>query len=386
MNKKFNNDMMCRLLSQINDKLLEQFSEIEKGEVMSYTDKIITKYIMTDDNCAFFVVGYVDVAKSYDYDINETGYAIQFLIQDYDEPDDDNIVMQEYLVLLDERCVNKRFDDFIWYCVNFDNKYPGSKSGKTYKRKHLSLLETKFMTSYRDILQNVSDEVFKELESEETKNIVSISHYNYYTEMTRKNGVPAPKLPKYKEIIEEFNNTPSDTPDESVNSQKKGDDNYIKMDGEFHQFEGGAIRYTKTGKGRFDLIPWIQLEKVLYYGSYTHDYAGNDEVNYTEHDIISFVISHIPEEVIRSITSVKYGNGKFTPKAIAAMLRDLAIHYEKGAEKYGVDNWKKGVPLSSFWDSGARHTCQYLLGLEDEPHWISAIWNMLGYLWVEDNE
>ena len=41
--------------------------------------------------------------------------------------------------------------------------------------------------------------------------------------------------------------------------------NYIKMDGEEAAFEGGAIRYTKTGKGRYDLIPGDIVQDVLAY-------------------------------------------------------------------------------------------------------------------------
>ena len=47
----------------------------------------------------------------------------------------------------------------------------------------------------------------------------------------------------------------------STDDDKK--DYNIKMDGEYRQFEGGGIRYTKTGKGRFDLIPSIALIRVM---------------------------------------------------------------------------------------------------------------------------
>jgi hypothetical protein len=67
------------------------------------------------------------------------------------------------------------------------------------------------------------------------------------------------------------------------------------------------------------------------------------------------------------------------------MLLDLAIHFEKGAAKYGENNWKKGIPSSSFEDSGFRHLCQWMSGNTDEPHHISAIWNMICWYWVNDN-
>ena len=63
------------------------------------------------------------------------------------------------------------------------------------------------------------------------------------------------------------------------------------------------------------------------------------------------------------------------------MLRDLAIHFQKGAEKYGVDNWKNGIPATgggrggSFEDSGLRHLNQYFRGETDENHFAAALWN-----------
>ena len=41
------------------------------------------------------------------------------------------------------------------------------------------------------------------------------------------------------------------------------EDYEIKMDGDKAEFDGGAIRYTKTGKGRFDLIPKDVYQRVL---------------------------------------------------------------------------------------------------------------------------
>lgn len=54
----------------------------------------------------------------------------------------------------------------------------------------------------------------------------------------------------------------------------------------------------------------------------------------------------------------------------------LAKHTEMGIEKYGERNWEKGIPISSFWDSGERHLIQFLLGMDDENHLIAAIWNL----------
>lgn len=58
-------------------------------------------------------------------------------------------------------------------------------------------------------------------------------------------------------------------------------------------------------------------------------------------------------------------------------IRALAIHYQKGCEKYGERNWEKGIPVARFIDSAIRHIFQFLDGLDDENHLISAAWNIL---------
>jgi len=73
---------------------------------------------------------------------------------------------------------------------------------------------------------------------------------------------------------------------------------------------------------------------------------------------------------------VNEGKGRFDllpPQAIRA----LAIHYQKGCQKYGERNWEKGIPISRYIDSAIRHLFQFLDGLDDENHLISTAWNIL---------
>ena len=81
-------------------------------------------------------------------------------------------------------------------------------------------------------------------------------------------------------------------------------------------FESGAIRSSKEGKGRFDLLP---------------------------------------------------------ANAIFALARLI----ERGAKQYGDRNWERGIPISSFIDSGLRHAFQASRGDTDEEHLINAAWNFL---------
>jgi hypothetical protein len=51
--------------------------------------------------------------------------------------------------------------------------------------------------------------------------------------------------------------------------------------------------------------------------------------------------------------------------------------YEEGAKKYRAHNWRRGIPLSRYADSGMRHMAKWMAGWRDEPHLDMAAWNLL---------
>ena len=188
-----------------------------------------------------------------------------------------------------------------------------------------------------------------------------------------------------------------DTPS-STNDDEK--DYNIKMDGEYRQFEGGGIRYTKTGKGRFDLIPSIALIRVM---DKLRDFEVEPFAECNVSDMVTAVANRNFEIAILLIAYAKYVTTEevgsayknypainqpivyaYLWRAVIQMLKDLAIHFEKGADKYGENNWRKGIPQNSFEDSGFRHFCQWLNDETDEPHHISAIWNFMCWLELDD--
>jgi hypothetical protein len=95
-----------------------------------------------------------------------------------------------------------------------------------------------------------------------------------------------------------------------------------KDSGQREDFSTGSRRDTRTGKGRYDLLP-------------------------------------------------------------PAALRRLAQVYERGAAKYGDRNWELGQPLSRFLDSALRHTFQVLEGRTDEDHAGQAAWNLLAFIEIQ---
>ena len=76
------------------------------------------------------------------------------------------------------------------------------------------------------------------------------------------------------------------------------------------------------------------------------------------------------------------GKGDMISLPSAAILR-LSKHYENGALKYGRWNYTKGIPVSSFLDSGLRHLFKYLDGWDDEDHLSAAAFNILGAMEME---
>lgn len=89
----------------------------------------------------------------------------------------------------------------------------------------------------------------------------------------------------------------------------------IKDSGKRHQFSTGARRDIQEGKGRYDLLPFYAIERV----------------------------SKI---------------------------------FEAGSLKYGVENWRAGIPLRRYLDSALRHLCKAAQGQKDEDHFAMVVWNI----------
>lgn len=58
-------------------------------------------------------------------------------------------------------------------------------------------------------------------------------------------------------------------------------------------------------------------------------------------------------------------------------LRAAAKRFEDGTEKYGRNNWQKGIPLSRYVDSLYRHLWQFMEGDTTEDHGGAIVWNAM---------
>ena len=66
------------------------------------------------------------------------------------------------------------------------------------------------------------------------------------------------------------------------------------------------------------------------------------------------------------------------------MIERIAGLLERGAIKYNDRNWEKGMPLSVYVDSGMRHFFKFLEGHRDEDHLVAAIWNLQALPHIEE--
>jgi hypothetical protein len=145
---------------------------------------------------------------------------------------------------------------------------------------------------------------------------------------------------------------------------------HILDSGDRTQFESGAVRDMRVGKGRCDLMP-LDVVAELVNGDdefedsmfwFIHRFQETDDVGYLYKSLEWF--------------HVEYGWDVFT------MLLEVSIHFEDGAKKYGDNNWRKGIPVKVFLDSALRHYIKFLRGDKDEPHDRAVCWNLMCAIWT----
>lgn len=140
---------------------------------------------------------------------------------------------------------------------------------------------------------------------------------------------------------------------------------HIKDSGNRTEFASGAVRDIQTGKGRCDLLP---LDVI---GTYMQD------------DVFSMIACFQQSGNVQYLYTALDAANIFENDA--TMFLEVAIHFEEGAKKYGDNNWRKGIPVSRYIDSGVRHYLKHLRGDRDEPHDRAFCWNLLCGIWTCNN-
>ena len=143
----------------------------------------------------------------------------------------------------------------------------------------------------------------------------------------------------------------------------------IKDSGERMEFTTGAVRDIQKGKGRCDLMP-LDVIYDLFATEYTSDIVWRYIGMFTSSGDTAFLSSCL----------LTFGNVAFGETT--TMLLEVSKHFEEGAEKYGENNWQKGLPVKCYINSAVRHYLKYLRGDTDEPHDRAFVWNILCAIWT----
>lgn len=142
----------------------------------------------------------------------------------------------------------------------------------------------------------------------------------------------------------------------------------IKDSGNRREFETGAVRDVDDSKGNTTLLP---LEEVA-------NFLDSDVIGYIQ----DFKESGDIEDLYASIRVFNKNHGW----SDAESMLELSKHFAEGAKKYKPNNWKLGIPISSYMDSGIRHYLKVLAGWTDEFHDRSFVWNMMCAIWTMNNK
>lgn len=148
-------------------------------------------------------------------------------------------------------------------------------------------------------------------------------------------------------------------------------DPIIKDSGDRTEFETGAVRDMREGKGRCDLMPLEVVAEWL-----KDDVLGCIAQFKTQGSTV-FLYGAL-DYFIQNAYGAAYGN------AHATTLLEVAKHFEEGAKKYGENNWQKGIPVHCYIDSAIRHYLKWLRGDKDEPHDRAFVWNIMCCIWEVD--
>lgn len=146
----------------------------------------------------------------------------------------------------------------------------------------------------------------------------------------------------------------------------------IKDSGFRTEFETGAVRDIQAGKGRCDLMPLDVVAEYL---------TVDGDKNPVLMSIYQFQETGDTDrlfDILDVFNEQRWGNNK-------TMLLDVSKHFEEGAIKYGENNWRKGIPESSYIDSAVRHYLKWLRGDDDERHDRAFVWNIMCLIWTHEH-
>ena len=150
----------------------------------------------------------------------------------------------------------------------------------------------------------------------------------------------------------------------------------IKDSGDRTQFESGAVRDMRVGKGRCDLMPLEVVARMFD----RHD-GKQGVLDY----LVYFKNTNHTHFLIKALDRFALDTyGKTEKEAYTTMFLEVAKHFEDGAKKYGENNWQRGIPAHCYIDSAIRHYLKWRRGDNDENHNRAFVWNLMCCIWEVD--
>lgn len=141
--------------------------------------------------------------------------------------------------------------------------------------------------------------------------------------------------------------------------------------GDRHEFDTGAVRDMREGKGRCDLMPLKVVTDIMSI--------------YTKDNVIGCLAEFVAtNRTLWLQNALLYFKARAYDGSLETMLLEVSKHFEEGAKKYGEHNWQKGIPANCYIDSAIRHYLKWRRGDQDEPHDRAFVWNLLCCIWEVD--
>ena len=141
----------------------------------------------------------------------------------------------------------------------------------------------------------------------------------------------------------------------------------IKDSGNRREFDSGAVRDMAEGKGRCDLMPLDVVGRIL--GS----------------KVIALIARFQEKHDVKDLYLALDVFAELRQWDVFTMLLEVAKHFEEGCNKYGEDNWRKGIPVKCYIDSAVRHYLKWLRGDVDEMHDRAFCWNIICCIWTYEH-
>lgn len=153
----------------------------------------------------------------------------------------------------------------------------------------------------------------------------------------------------------------------------------VNDSGQRQEFNTGSVRDTAEGKGIPHLIGGEALAKVIR-AKYEKTPINDLYALLLEYNTVVENREEKIDKVYDALNLTIRYISDMEDKTETASIKRLAKHYENGAKKYTKNNWRKGQPVSRYYDSAFRHFLALKDGKVDEDHGAALIWNLIGII------